>query len=624
MATFYKTTGLIGGGAWSGGTGNLDAIDGASLAAGDVALTYVAGRARQYLLKESVGAVENSPWVIIPDSNPGNLWWDLHNVGEEGIKYLYADYAGSLADALTDIGATETILALDIDNTVSADLTSPTTLTLRGVKGCTTTLADGVTLTVNGILNLSDGGYFDGTSGGGTETLVVNGDVFAAPGQRWRGDDLTVDLSGSQITEVHPKWLLTNTSPGTTDVNVGLQMAFNSKKTIKLPCEELYTGTTTPYSYTGQLIQGCGTGVSIITNDAPIGFALADSAGVYDRTTKALTNDTFLRDFTIRANAAGATGLQFVGANYNGFSNIEVEKDADEGAGVRTGVGIHIGGSEKASANGCYYNNFEGITVKYFGTGLVYGPRAHSNGDITGVNISYCDTGIVEDDGTVFSYVAGKAFPAMLNIHGGAIEQINGTAIDLNSTDGTVRSFSDLYIEGCTDGIIQEAGSTNLNAIRFSSISGEELTANGGSFTYANAGAIAGLVTRSVNINAAPVVAAFYDNTDTLQVITKPKLISFEITQNGDGTNSYASTTVTFATLDANLPANMYIAGEWHSVIASKGGGTDNSLYNIGFSGAADFASDNAMQINVRRVDGAAMAVDEAVRVKVYVLVYLP
>ena len=88
MATFYKTTGLIGGGAWSGGTGNLDAIDGASLAAGDVALTYVAGRARQYLLKESVGAVENSPWVIIPDSNPGNLWWDLHNVGEEGIKYL--------------------------------------------------------------------------------------------------------------------------------------------------------------------------------------------------------------------------------------------------------------------------------------------------------------------------------------------------------------------------------------------------------------------------------------------------------------------------------------------------------------------------------------------------------
>ena len=486
------------------------------------------------------------------------------------------------------------------------------------------TESDTVTVPSNIDLEIAVGATVDGVAGGGTETLVVNGGLIAAPGQRWRGDNLTVDLSGAQITEVHPKWLLTNTSPGATDVNIGLQMAFNSKKTIKLPCEEMYTGTTTPYSYTGQIIQGCGTGVSIITNDAPIGFALADSAGVYDRTTKALTNDTFLRDFTIRANAAGATGLQFVGANYNGSSNIEVEKDADEGAGVRTGVGIHIGGSEKASANGCYYNNFEGITVKYFGTGLVYGPRAHSNGDITGVNISYCDTGVVEDDGTIFSYAAGKAFPVMFNIHGGAIEQISGTAIDLNSTLGTVRSFSDLYIEGCTDGIVQEAGSTNLSSIRFSSISGAETTANGGSFTCNGADCPEALVTRSTNLLASPLIAAFYDNTDTLRPVVKPRIISFEVTVNGGGVDSYASTTVTFATLDANLPATMYIAGEWHSIIGSKGGSTDNSLYNVGFSDTNDFASDTDIQINVRRVDGAAMAVDEAVRVKVYVLVYLP
>jgi len=249
MATFYKTTGLIGGGAWSGGTGNLDAIDGASLAAGDVALTYVAGRARQYLLKESVGAVENSPWVIIPDSNPGNLWWDLHNVGEEGIKYLYADYAGSLSAALTDIGATETILALDVDNTVSADLASPTTLTLRGVKGCITTLADGVTLTVNGILNLSEGGYFDGTAGGGTETLVITGGVVASPGQYWIGANLVTDFSGYPDTVLYAGWWV-GIGDGT-DVSTELQSMIDSVGTS--------TNRIFDFSASGVLGYGIGT-----------------------------------------------------------------------------------------------------------------------------------------------------------------------------------------------------------------------------------------------------------------------------------------------------------------------------------------------------------------------------
>ena len=562
---------------------------------------------RCFSVSVTVGAI--NPYTVPAPIANNLLGWNsagtnLANFTTQTVTVPQIDHIGNYNDdldaAITAIGSNPTTFMI------------PYAISLGGKSPTTPTTLD---------LWFTNGGRVNGT---GVETLTVNGGIIAAPAHRWVGDDVTVDLSGAQIDEVHPKWFYTNTTPGITDVGAELQMAINSKKTIRLPCEEIYTGTTTPFSYKGQIIQGCGTGVSIITNDAPIGFALADSAGVYDRTTKALTNDTFLRDFTIRANATGAIGLQFVGANYNGFSNIEVEKDADEGAGARTGVGIHIGGSEKASANGCYYNNFEGITVKYFGTGLVYGPRAHSNGDITGVNISYCDTGVVEDDGTLLSYAAGKAFPAMFNLHGGAIEQINGTAIDLNSTDGTVRSISDFYIEGCTDGIIQEAGSTNLSAIRFSSISGAETTANGGSFICNGANCPEVLVSRSTNLLASPIIAAFYDNTDTLQPVVKPRIISFEVIQNGDGVNSYASTIVTFATLDADLPANMYIAGEWHSVIGSKVGGASNSLYNVGFSDTGDFASDTDMQINVRRVDGVAMAVDEAVRVKVYVLVYLP
>jgi len=393
MATFYKTTGLIGGGAWSGGTGNLDAIDGASLAAGDVALTYVSGRARQYLLKESAGAVEDSPWVIIPDSNPGNLWWDLHNVGEEGIKYLYADYAGSLSAALTDIGATETILALDVDNTVSADLTSPTTLTLRGVKGCTTTLADGVTLTVNGILNLSEGGYFDGTAGGGTETLALAKNPIAG-----RVEIFGLNLTVTGLTDAFPEWWTANASPGATDMTTAITRAGSAVVTggriLFDASTYLYTTLTMLAKLTWEGVNKSSTTLQSITTGNTVTLAndirikhltldgvskVAGSVGIYRAAHRTLIEDVEITSFETNEltqygifckweevfNLNATTGFKVYTDGSAGFNQNQYKGGRISG---HSGTGLHLEYNSKAIESNEFTVDIEtnniGVVVK--------------------------------------------------------------------------------------------------------------------------------------------------------------------------------------------------------------------------------------------------------------------
>jgi len=60
-----------------------------------------------------------------------------------------SDYAGSLTDAITAIGATETTLLIDAAISLGSNATVPATMTLRFVRGAIITIATGVTLTVN-------------------------------------------------------------------------------------------------------------------------------------------------------------------------------------------------------------------------------------------------------------------------------------------------------------------------------------------------------------------------------------------------------------------------------------------------------------------------------------------
>lgn len=79
MTNRYWATGLIG-----GSTGKLDGIDpldtdgsATALVAGDICDVKEDDMMSSYIARESAGASENVPDIIIPDNNPGNFWWEL-------------------------------------------------------------------------------------------------------------------------------------------------------------------------------------------------------------------------------------------------------------------------------------------------------------------------------------------------------------------------------------------------------------------------------------------------------------------------------------------------------------------------------------------------------------------
>lgn len=72
MSNVYAATSLIG-----GGSGALDAIDGAILSDGDASQIIIDGSVYHYHLDATIGGSENSPYLIAPDNNPGTKRWVL-------------------------------------------------------------------------------------------------------------------------------------------------------------------------------------------------------------------------------------------------------------------------------------------------------------------------------------------------------------------------------------------------------------------------------------------------------------------------------------------------------------------------------------------------------------------
>jgi len=72
---FYPATATIG-----GGSGALDAIDGALLTDGDGAIVINASGFGIYRLNATSGASESDPDVVSPDTNAGDKRWLLLSV----------------------------------------------------------------------------------------------------------------------------------------------------------------------------------------------------------------------------------------------------------------------------------------------------------------------------------------------------------------------------------------------------------------------------------------------------------------------------------------------------------------------------------------------------------------
>lgn len=84
--THYTFTALTGGGASA-----IDAVDGAGLTAGDWGYAYVSDVSYRYLLT-SAGASENSPFIVVPDTNPGSFNWELQEISRRPWVNKTSDY----------------------------------------------------------------------------------------------------------------------------------------------------------------------------------------------------------------------------------------------------------------------------------------------------------------------------------------------------------------------------------------------------------------------------------------------------------------------------------------------------------------------------------------------------
>ena len=138
-------------------------------------------------LDGSTKTVFSPSTVTAPPTSPIRTNEIVESVNSPQLGYYVSEYDG-LANAISDIGTTVTILHIDKDCILSdgETVTIPSTLTLVGVPGYT----------------------IDGTAGGSTETLTIAGGIEAGPYQIF-GSSVTVavdDSDGCLIEKWYPQW----------------------------------------------------------------------------------------------------------------------------------------------------------------------------------------------------------------------------------------------------------------------------------------------------------------------------------------------------------------------------------------------------------------------------------
>ena len=96
----------------------------------------------------------------------------------------------------------------------------------RIVCDCVTTLTDGDTDTIPITTTWQpiQGCTVQGVSGGGTETININGPIDAPDGLTWVGDNITIN-GAPQNGKISINWRTANITPATTDMTTAIQFA---------------------------------------------------------------------------------------------------------------------------------------------------------------------------------------------------------------------------------------------------------------------------------------------------------------------------------------------------------------------------------------------------------------
>jgi len=225
-------------------------------------------------------------------------------------------YNCDLADAVSDIGTvTQKTLTVDCDCVIN--------------DGTTVTVTDNISL------EISNGGSIDGVSGGGVETLTVNGGLIAGVYQIF-GSGVIVN----GLNESYPEWWAENITPGITNMSPALNKAIDATSRV-LKLSGTYGIDATLDLSSVPIVEA--TGVTIKpTIDEGVAVQYTALAGEYIEGNVIRGHMTVLwptRDWT-----KDRTSFYFQNV-YNGVFNI---------SSINAAIGVRLHGNDK----GCVYNTF--------------------------------------------------------------------------------------------------------------------------------------------------------------------------------------------------------------------------------------------------------------------------
>ena len=222
--------------------------------------------------------------------------------------------------AVAAAGTNKETLVVDGSDTLAANLTIPSTLTLK----------------------IPQGGMIVKAS---TYTLVINGPTEIGLYQVFSGFDVgDVTFGAGAVKEVYLEWWQINTTPGTTNMTLAFQSAIYTRMPVTLEASRYYvTDSLTlnpngvPYFYAG-LIKGAGKvyGSAVLDGSNILGTVIVTPADFNKPLFYLITSrDLSFRDFTVLGPGKGYSGS--IAFQFDGYNSV-VRMDSVGIIGWETGI----------------------------------------------------------------------------------------------------------------------------------------------------------------------------------------------------------------------------------------------------------------------------------------------
>jgi len=239
--------------------------------------------------------------IVLKDSDDVQIW-SLDNVEGQGstiLDFVLLSEYDDIAAAVTSIGATETTLWIDEDQTMDEDVTIPATLSVVGMNGSTITTT-GWTFTLNGRCKASKA-MFDGTG-----TIAINGQFEAGDYEVFSGTSAITFATGT-IDKANVRWFGA-VGDGATDDYAEIVKAIASYSDIYFPYGNYRIETTLSIASNNKNLIGEVGRRPYITNAAGVALDAVVFTNAAPGTEATWGSGCSFQNFNITSSAAKQTG----------------------------------------------------------------------------------------------------------------------------------------------------------------------------------------------------------------------------------------------------------------------------------------------------------------------------